>query len=80
MNYYWHNLVNGVEKGGPFATVDDAKANAVAVYEGIQRGFALCIAIQDGKEAESKLIQIGHIKGGKWYDGEFSESPEEREL
>lgn len=72
--YYWHNSINDIEMGGPFASEQDAKDAAVATYTEIQGGFAFDIAIMapDGSEA------VGHIKGGKWIDGEFSETAEER--
>lgn len=43
--FYWLNLVNHVECGGPFDTKHAARENALATYERVQSGVAMAVAL-----------------------------------
>lgn len=74
--FYWFNRFNNLEHGDMLDTIDAAKAAAVDLYKRIQNGFAFDIIIVDSRT--NATVAEGHIKGGKWIDGEFSETREER--
>ena len=35
-SYYWMNNVNGVEHGGPFNSIEEARADCIKTYERIE--------------------------------------------
>lgn len=71
--FFWHNRFNGVEEGGPFESIAAAQQDVVNVMNCVQNGFAFDIVIYEGGIIRSS----GHIKGGRWIEGEFSETKAE---
>lgn len=52
-DFWWFNSGNFHEWGGPFATAEEAKADAIASYKAIDRGSG---PIRILKEVESALV------------------------
>lgn len=75
--FFWLNRFNGVESEGPFASVTEAKESAVSTYVCLQDGFAFDIAITTDTPV-GPVVVAGHIKGGVWFDGDFSETDAEQ--
>jgi hypothetical protein len=73
--YYWLNRFNGVEGDGPFAEPGQARDDAVATMLAVQDGFAFDIAVTCGRGGP--VVESGHIKGGRWFCGDFSETAQE---
>lgn len=82
--YYWLNTFNMIECGGPFDTVEAAKADAEKVYIEIQDGLALSVDILESDLDKfdftspgdvqrllktGPLVAEGHIDGGHWAAG-----------
>jgi hypothetical protein len=82
-NYYWINDFNGLEQGGPFKTIKEAKADAEATFIMVQDGMALSIDIVENSRHDipndnhkasflsktGKRMAEGHIEGGQWAPG-----------
>lgn len=72
-DFYWHNRFNNVERAGPFESAEAAKDHVVWVMKQIQEGFAFDIVILEG----TRIVENGHIKDGKWVDGDYDPKPGE---
>lgn len=69
MQYDWVNKFNGIERDGPFDSIDKAKRHAVHIYNQIANGFSFDIAIvQHGTDI---IVDRGHIKNYRWRDGDY---------
>ena len=66
--FHWFNRGNLIEEDGPFKTILAAKKHAVSTYIHIQHGLAFDIVILNGL---NDIVASGHIKKGKWIDGEY---------